>query len=180
MSQMEIRAGLAEINPFTVKGLSIVTDNSRAAEDINNLWERFFELSLGQHMPDKADDIIYAVYSDYQGDHDAPYRITVGYRIDASLAEQAAITAQSALDEFALELHSVACEGGDYAVMSAAGQQPKALIQTWEAIWGGDLPRRFTTDFELYGPRFFEDGVNEVLIHVGIEDIKEEKGENEA
>jgi predicted transcriptional regulator YdeE len=53
--------------------------------------------------------------------------------------------------------------------MSAAGKQPDALIETWTAIWSSDLGRTYATDFEVYGPRFFEDGVNEVLIHVGVE-----------
>ena len=31
-----------------------------------------------------------------------------------------------------------------------------------------DLEREFKTDFEVYGPRFFEDGLHEVLVHIGI------------
>ena len=50
-----------------------------------------------------------------------------------------------------------------------AGDQPKALIETWEAIWSSDLDREFKTDFEVYGPRFFEDGLHEVLVHIGIQ-----------
>ncbi|MCD8562730.1 MAG: hypothetical protein LRY54_01415 [Alphaproteobacteria bacterium] len=38
----EVKAGLAEIEGFTVTGLSLVTDNTRATNDINELWERFF------------------------------------------------------------------------------------------------------------------------------------------
>ena len=59
-------------------------------------------------------------------------------------------------------------EDGAYAMMSATGTQPQALLETWEAIWSGDLDRRFKTDFEVYGPRFFEEGVHEVLVHVGL------------
>ncbi|MCD8562729.1 MAG: GyrI-like domain-containing protein [Alphaproteobacteria bacterium] len=114
---------------------------------------------MGQKISNKADDIIFAVYSDYEGDHEAPYRVTIGYRVNNDTPAPEG-------------LHSVRIEGQDYAVMSAGGRQPQALIETWEAIWAGDLPRTYKTDFELYGPRFFEEGVHEVLVHVGLEERK--------
>ncbi len=156
MSGYEVKAGLAEVDTFDVVGVSIVTDNTKAAEDINGLWERFFKESTGQYVPDKANDNIYAVYSDYEGDHEAPYRLTIGYRVTGAQTPDQ-MTRVNIIDQ-------------QYVIMSAAGEQPKALMETWEAVWSGDLPRSFRTDFELYGPRFFEDGVNEVLIHIGIND----------
>lgn len=152
----EIRAGLVEIDGFWVSGISIVTDNSKATDDINKLWEKFFNESVGQQISNKVNDNIYAVYSDYEGDHEAPYRLTIGYRLESSPSNDTN------------KFHLVKCQSGDYALMSAAGEQPKALIETWKAIWSGNLDRSFATDFELYGPRFFEAGVNEVLIHVGV------------
>ena len=152
----EIRAGLAEVEAFTVAGLSIVTSNEKAAEEINALWERFFKESVGQHVPGKIDDVIFAVYSDYEGDHEAPYRLTIGYRVDGDPGGSA------------LDLHYVDCQAGEYAVLSAAGEQPKALIETWKSVWSSDLTRAYATDFEVYGPRFFEDGVNEILLHIGL------------
>lgn len=154
----DVKAGLASVDVFSVVGVSVVTTNAddRAAADINALWEVFFRDSVGQKINNKVDDVIYAVYSDYEGDHEAPYRLTIGYRVHDSVGQDPAF-------------HHVEVQGGEYAVLSAAGDQPKALIEGWEAIWSGDLPRTFNTDFEVYGPRFFEDGVHEVLIHVGVE-----------
>lgn len=194
MNNYEVKAGLAEVESFDVIGISTITDNVNGADDINALWERFFKESVGQYVPNKIDDTIYAVYSDYQGDHEAPYRLTIGYRVseppatndNAKLQPLAAATASDSTTPPApttppdaaipmqppsllpSELHYVKCIGGEYAVMSAAGEQPKALIETWTAIWSSDLGRAFKTDFEIYGPRFFEDGVNEVLVHIGM------------
>ena len=108
-----------------------------------------------RRIPNKVDDVIYAVYSDYEGDHEAPYRITIGYRVDKT-------------DSLFMDTHHVHIEGRNYAVMSAAGEQPDALLETWEAIWSSDLDRTFKTDFEAYGPRFFEEGVHEILVHIGV------------
>ncbi|HOO81210.1 MAG TPA: GyrI-like domain-containing protein [Alphaproteobacteria bacterium] len=154
MANYEVRAGLAEVEAFDVVGISTITDNQKGTDDINALWERFFSESIGQQILDKTDDAIYAVYSDYQGDHEAPYRLTIGYRVSN--------------DACAIDMHRVRVQPQEYAVMSAAGEQPKALIETWEAIWSSDIERSYTTDFEVYGPRFFEQGVNEVLVHVGV------------
>ena len=151
----EIRAGLADISSFDVVGISIITDNQKGAEDINGLWERFFAEQIGQKVANKENDIIYAVYSDYQGDHEAPYRLTIGYRV----------TEDGVIDK---DMNRVAIQDQSYAVMSAAGPQPQTLVETWRAIWSSDLERSYATDFEVYGPRFFEDGINEVLIHIGV------------
>jgi predicted transcriptional regulator YdeE len=155
MSTYETRAGLVEIEPFDVVGLSVITDNTRAAEDINTLWERLFAERVAQNISGKTDDMIFAIYSDYEGDHEAPYRYTLGYRCRPGHDTPPDLQRVSIIDQ-------------PYAVLSAAGPQPQSLIQTWEAIWSGDLPRSFRTDFEIYGPRFFEEGLNEILIHVGI------------
>ena len=156
MSGYEVKAGLVEVDAFDVVGISVVTDRSKGTDDTNALWERFFQEGVGQVVEHKVDDVIYAVYSDYEGDHEAPYRLTIGYRVSDVSAVPEGMNEVSVIDQ-------------QYAAMSAAGKQPDALIETWTAIWSSDLGRTYKTDFEVYGPRFFEDGVNEVLIHVGVE-----------
>ncbi len=153
----EVKAGLEKVSAFDVIGVSaMVAGNETAAEEINALWQTFFENSVGQHVTNRVDDIIYCVYSDYQGDHTQPYRVTIGYKVD------------SEPDKVPNGLQRVQVKEADYAMMSAAGEQPKALIETWQAIWQSDLDRRLETDFEVYGQRFFEEGLHEVLVAVGV------------
>ncbi len=150
----EVKAGLEKIEAFDVAGISaVISDREQAAEQINALWEQFFQRSVGQSVQNRVDDVIYAVYSDYEGDHTKPYRLTIGYKIKGDAPAG---------------LHSARVQGAHYAMMSAAGEQPKALMETWTAIWQSDLERCFETDFEVYGQRFFEDGVHEVLVAVGV------------
>lgn len=152
----EVKAGLQDIEAFDVVGISIVTSNETASEDINGLWERFFKESIGQSIENRVDDVIYAVYSDYEGDHTKPYRFTLGYKVKEEQNLSGA------------NLHHVQVKAAPYALMSAAGEQPKALMETWKAIWQSDLDRCFGTDFEVYGQRFFEEGVHEVLVAIGV------------
>lgn len=157
--EYEVKAGLERLPAFSVVGLSrmIERGNEEAAEEINQLWQDFFEARVAQNLDARMDDVIYAVYSDYQGDYTKPYRLTIGYRMkdqwDGVLPEM---------------LRAVQVKEADYAMMSAAGEQPKALIEAWQAVWQSDLDRLYQTDFEVYGPRFFEEGVHEVLLAVGI------------
>ena len=152
----EVKAGLDKIKGFDVVGVTTrITDRETASEQINALWETFFKQSVVQNIENRVDDIIYAVYSDYEGDHEDPYRITIGYKISGAAQLKGG-------------LHKVRVKTADYAMMGAAGEQPKALIETWTSIWQSDLDRRFETDFEVYGQRFFEDGVHEVLVCVGV------------
>lgn len=158
--QYDVKAGLERVEAFAVRGISAVIDNQddRAAEQINMLWQSFFEQQVAQRIPDRASDVIYAVYSDYEGDHTKPYRLTIGYAApsDARSSHPA--------------LHQIAVNAGEYASLSARGEQPQALIETWVAVWESDLDRAFKTDFEVYGPRFFEEGVHEVLVYIGLKE----------
>ncbi|MCL4678356.1 MAG: effector binding domain-containing protein [Alphaproteobacteria bacterium] len=158
--QYDVKAGLEPVEAFTVRGISAVIDNQddRAAEQINTLWQSFFEQQVAQRIPERASDVIYAVYSDYEGDHTKPYRLTIGYAAPSDAASAHPM------------LHAVQVGAGEYASLSARGEQPKALIETWVAVWEGDLDRAFNTDFEVYGPRFFEEGVHEVLVYIGLKE----------
>lgn len=159
--EYQVKAAMDSLPAFDVVGVSVMTDSDKATDDINALWERFFKESIGQAVAHKKSDVIYAVYSDYEGDHTKPYRFTIGYRV-SEMAD-----ANDPGD--AGELHHVSVQAGEYAILSAAGKQPEALLETWKSVWESDLERSYATDFEVYGPRFFEDGVNEVLVHVGVQ-----------
>ena len=146
------------IGGFTMVGITTRTTNKdgKATDDINILWQRFFEEAVGEAIPAKDGEAIYAIYHSYEGDHESPYSLTIGCRVKT--------------DDFALieGLDSVFVESADYMVFAAQGEQPKALIETWQSIWKTDLKRTFKTDVEIYGPRFFEEGVHEVLVCVGV------------
>jgi predicted transcriptional regulator YdeE len=155
--EYEVKAGLDKVQQFSVAGISTLVTGGQenAVDQINDLWGEFFAQQIGQSLPDRAGETIYAVYSDYQGDYTKPYRLTIGYRMQENAAPSE-------------KFYQVMVQSADYAMMSAQGEQPKALIETWTSIWQSDLPRSYDTDFEVYGPRFFEDGVHEVLVFVGV------------
>ncbi len=147
-----------QISGFYVVGISTKTsnENDQAADDINALWQRFFEENTLHKIAGRTENVIYAVYSDYEGDHTKPYRVTLGCKVEGSP------------DDLPDGLHKIHVPTANYTIFSAAGEQPKALIQTWQSIWKMPLDRTYTADLEIYGPRFFEEGLHEVLVCVGV------------
>ncbi len=159
MSAVEKESPEESLGGFTVVGITATTCNKddQATDDINALWQRFFEQAIGDKVPHKDGEAIYAVYHSYEGDHTKPYKLTIGCRV--------------AKDDFTLEegLDSIFVPKGNYQIFAATGEQPKALIETWSAIWKADLNRSFDCDLEIYGPRFFEEGLHEVLVCISTE-----------
>lgn len=140
---------------FDIVGIGIRTSNEdgQAAAAINTLWQNFFEFEVIDKIPNREGPELYAVYWAYEGDHTKPYRFTIGCKTSADAPRG---------------LEKVSILPGLYHVDAAQGEQPAALVKTWENVWKSDLSRAFATDFEIYGRRFFEPGLHEVLVHVGI------------
>jgi predicted transcriptional regulator YdeE len=143
---------------FNVVGITTRTtnENGKAAADINALWQQFFEQAVGEAIPHKDGKAIYALYHDYDGDYQKPYSLTIGCRVETT--------------DFSLPegMTSVFVPKADYMVFAATGEQPKALIDTWQGVWKSDLPRTYACDIEIYGPRFFEEGLHEILVCIGV------------
>ncbi len=153
---------IKQVEGFDIVGIDVTTtnENGQAADDINALWQRFFTEAIGDQIPNRTGEAIYAVYTDYEGDHTKPYRVIIGCKVS---------TADDIPDN--LVAHHV--PQSRVGVFSAIGEQPASLIRTWEHIWDMEsLPRAFTSDYELYGPRFFEPNLHEVLIHIAFENLQ--------
>lgn len=144
---------------FPVVGISIQTSNAggEAADHINALWHMFHAEDVPNQLPSRVDDTIYALYSDYQGGHEEPYIVTLGCRVKDD----------SAIPESFSLIHVPEMT---YAVAKAAGEQPKAVIETWGEIWGSDMPRAYNVDMEIYGPEFFDPAKREAKIYVSLKE----------
>lgn len=144
----------------TIIGIDVITHNKddKAVDDINSLWQRFITEGIIERIPGSlSPEYVYAVYTDYEGDHEQPYRLIIG----------CAVAADESAPEGMVK-HTI--PAATYALFRSRGEQPRSLIRTWETIWASDLKRSFTSDFEVYGPRFYEPGLHEVLIHLSISD----------
>ncbi|PCJ64541.1 MAG: AraC family transcriptional regulator [Bacteroidetes bacterium] len=147
------------IEPFKVIGISVRTINhaDTAAKDIGGLWDRFISQNLLAQIPDKLEDSIYAIYTNYEGDFTQPYDTIIGCKV-------------STLDNIPEGMVGQTLGGGTYAKFLSKGDMTKGSVyKTWEGIWKEDLKRVYTADFEFYGEKARNPMDGEVDIFVALE-----------
>jgi predicted transcriptional regulator YdeE len=134
------------VSETRVVGISVRTRNADegdpAKAKIGGLWQRFYKEGVAGKIPGATDPTkVFAVYTDYESDHRGAYTLVVGCPVGGSSAVPAGMVAAT-------------IPAGDYDVFEAKGEMPKALIETWGAIWkhydGGAAKRAYTTDFEVH------------------------------
>jgi predicted transcriptional regulator YdeE len=130
---------IENIEPFDVVGIQIRTSNANAMETIGPLWGRFFEEQLAEKIPGRVDDRTLGVYSDYESDHNGEYTLMAGCRVkdDAPTPEG---------------LERIRVPAQEYVIITGKGEMPQVVWETWGKVYETDIPRAFTTDFEVYNP----------------------------
>lgn len=131
------------IKPFMVIGISVRTTNEdgQGVKDIGALWERFRNEDMATHIPNRSENTIFSMYTDYEGDHTQAYTAFLGCKV-------------SSLDNVPEGMEGRSFDGGKYVKMSARGNLMDGLIaQQWAAIWAMDLERAFSVDFEIFSEK---------------------------
>ena len=115
--------------------------NNQVAKDIGDLWGRFINDKVLEAIPNKIDNTIYSIYTDYESDHTKPYTTILGCKVKN-------------LDTIPVGMVGKSIKGGNYVKFSTKGDLMKDLvINKWFEIWEMDLNRLFTADFEVFGEK---------------------------
>lgn len=170
---LSVGAGLGDsaVNPkvvqqkeFTVIGIAARTNNARemtADGVIGKQWGRLMQEGLVLRIPNKADQAIVAVYTDYASDHNGEYTYLLGARVTSDAEVPAGMVAKK-------------ISAGRFAVFTSdRGPGPKVVPETWMKInslpksaVGGD--RRYRADYEIYDERARDPQNLVVDVYVGI------------
>jgi predicted transcriptional regulator YdeE len=129
------------LSAFPLIGITVRTSNAEghAANDIPELWTRFWASNVAAQLPGRVGDNIYSVYTEYEGDYTQPYTTLIGYRVEN-------------LDHIPDGFTGLMIEGGPYLKYTVKGNLLQgAVFNAWQEIWKTDIPRAYTTDFEIYG-----------------------------
>lgn len=132
-----------KIEPFKVIGISVRTtnENNQAAIDIAALWGKFMNENVLNAIPNKIDNTVYSIYTDYESDYTKPYTTLLGCKVEN-------------LNTIPDGMMGKSFNGGDYVKLSAKGDLMKGLIvNKWLEIWAMDLARVYTADFEVFGEK---------------------------
>jgi len=147
------------IKPFQIIGLRIRTtnENMQAAQDIGALWGRFKGEDIFSQIPNKIEEDIYCIYTNYESDHTKPYDVVLGCKVhpDTECPEN-------------MIAHSI--DGGDYAPFMAKGDLTTGIAvgEKWMEIWKTNLDRAYSSDFEIYSAKTEDLQNGEVNIFVAL------------
>lgn len=147
-----------KIEPFKIIGISTRTTNKneQATKEIAKLWERFMSENIMTLIPNKVDNTVYSLYTEYDGDHTEPYTAILGCKVEK-------------LDIIPKGMIGKSFDSGHYAKTTAKGDLTKGLIVNhWFKIWEMHLERKFTADFEVFGKKTLDPTNAEVDFLVAI------------
>ena len=153
-----------EREAFTVVGIAARTSNARemtADGIIGKQWGRLMQEGLLAKIPNKADQNIVAVYTEYASDHNGEYTFLLGARVKSDEGVPAGMVAKK-------------IPAGKFAVFtSEKGAAESVVPETWMKInslprsaVGGD--RVYRADYEIYDERAADPANAQVDVYVGI------------
>ncbi len=148
---------MTKINELKIIGIEVRTTNKdgQSAQDIGNLWGKFYSDNLLELIPNKLNNDIYSIYTDYKSDYKDEYTTIIGLQV-------------SSLDNIPNGLTGKIFPAEIFEVFTAQGQMPKAVMDVWLDIWQRDaqLQRKYTYDFELYDEKSRNGENSEVKIFI--------------
>jgi len=146
------------IESFYVIGIEVRTTNEdgQSAKDIPLLWNKFFTENIGIQIPNKVEETLYCIYTDYELDHTKPYTTILGCKVsDLSVVPEG--------------FRGLEIEGGNYGEFVAKGKMSDNIVfEEWLKIWTSDLPRTYKADFESYGAKAQNPDDAEIGIYLSI------------
>lgn len=134
-------------------GLELRTNNEECSVAMLAHKDKFFKENTISKIPNKINGSILALYTDYEGDYTKPYSWILGCEV-------------SSLNEVPKGLVGKIIPKSKYAVFTTQGAFPQGLIKAWQEIWKSDLPRAYTSDFEVYRSDFDPQRNPEVKVYI--------------
>ena len=109
-----------------------------------------------EQIPNKIDNSIYCIYTEYEKDHTKPYTTILGCKV-------------SSLENVPNGMVGKTIEEAMYSKHIATGNILQGIVfNEWTKIWNSDLERTFTADFEIYGEKAQNPENAEVDIFIAI------------
>ena len=133
---------------FEVIGIQVRTNNAKEGSgngDIPKLWQRLFGEGILNQIPDRSDQLITVVYTNYASDWNGDYDYTLGAKVKSGTKPPEGMV-------------SVTVPAGKYLEFeSARGTGQTVVPEVWKQIWTyfqdpANPKREYKADFERYEP----------------------------
>jgi predicted transcriptional regulator YdeE len=146
------------VDDFYIIGLAVRTtiENGKIIDDLSELWNHFLLNNIKDKIPNKIDNTIYRLYTDYEYDHKKPFTAIIGCRV-------------THLDDVPDGFIAKAIEGGDYMILTAKGKPSDGIVLLeWMKIWNATNQRAYKADFEVYDEKASDPDHAEINIFVSM------------
>ncbi len=166
LTQTTLQPRIVGQQPFQVIGIAASTSNAKEASPdaiIGKQWRRFMSEDLINKIPNRVDQTIYAVYTDYTSDSNGQYTVILGAKVRP-------IPNPTIPDGMVIKT----VPPGRYAVFTSdRGPVVKIVVDTWKQIWAyyqspQNGQRAYQADFEVYDQRAANPNNAQVDIYVGL------------
>lgn len=134
---------IEKLEKFYVIGISVRTtnENGNAGIDIPELWNKFMSENLIEKIPNKIDNSIYCIYTEYEKDYTKPYTTILGCKV-------------SSIENIPNEMVAKTLENENYRKFVAKGNILQGMVfGEWTKIWNTEIDRKYSADFEVYGEK---------------------------
>jgi predicted transcriptional regulator YdeE len=166
LTETTLQPRIVTQQPFQVIGIAASTSNAKEAGPdaiIGKQWHRFMGDDLINKIPNRVDQTIYAVYTDYTSDADGQYTLILGAKVRP-------IPNPKIPDGMVIK----SVPAGRYAVFTTErGPVIQVVVDTWKQIWAyyqspQNGQRAYQADFEVYDQRAADSNNAQVDIYVGL------------
>jgi predicted transcriptional regulator YdeE len=166
LAEVGVKPRLVQLEEFEVVGIEARTNNSNEAGPngvIGKQWEHFMQEGPLHRIPNRMDQNVLAVYTDYASDANGDYTFVLGAKVRP--------TADTLVPK-GMVIKSV--PAGRYAVFtSERGPVAKVVVETWKQIWSyyqspANGQRAYRADFELCDERAADPNHAQVDIYIGV------------
>lgn len=147
-----------KISSFHVIGISVRTtnENGQSAKDIPILWQKFMSEGILDQIPNKINNSLYCIYTDYEKDHTKPYTTILGCKVENLNVVPNQMASKT--------IEDISCQ----KFVAKGDLMRGAVYNEWVKIWNSELERTFTADFEVYDERSLNPENAEVDIFVAV------------
>lgn len=138
-----------------VAGLTGRTRNSdpNMGNVIGSLWNGFYQNGVYYTIGNKVNEKALGMYSDYASDVNGEYSVTVACEV-------------SKADDIPQNAVVKVIPGGKYAKFVVHGHMQQVVAKFWKELWGMEIDRAYTCDFEEYQDSCIEDATIHVYIAI--------------
>lgn len=154
---------ILQLEGFNIIGIEVRTSNKngQGISDIGGLWQKFMNESIIEKIPNKINNTIYSIYTEYAGDYTEPYTTLIGCSVHH-------------LEEIPNGMRGMKFNKSIYQKFIAKGAMSNNIVANkWHEIWNTDINRAYTQDFEVYGEKSHNPNNAEIDIYIAILNLDE-------